>query len=175
MNLRQQRGVGLIEVLVAMLILSVAILGFVALQVRATVATEEALKRSDALILLNGLAEKIRLNSQADYRVAIPKTQPHCATTHNCQPHEQALLDLYQQQQLANSKLIQLGVSDCPNTSAQQSRLCLIAAWNETQPIVAARHVSQRCLNDNGTQQDSIAADAGKYADNPDCLVLEAY
>jgi type IV pilus assembly protein PilV len=175
MNLKQQRGVGLVEVLVAMLILSLAILGFVALQVRATVATEEALKRSDALILLNGLAEKIRLNSQGDYRVAVPKNQPSCASTQNCSANEQALLDLYLQQQLAQTKLIQIGVSTCPNTSEQQSRLCLIAAWNETQPIVAARHVAKRCLNDNGTEQDGIANDAGKYAANPDCLVLEAY
>lgn len=175
MSLKQQQGVGLMEVLVAMLILSVAILGFVALQVRATVATEEALKRSDALILLHGLAEKIRLNAQADYRVVIPKQLPSCAQTQDCSPNQQAQVDLYQQQQLAKSKLIQIGVADCPNTSVQQSRLCLIASWNETQPIVAARHIEQRCLNDNGTESDSIANDAGRYADNPDCLVLEAY
>jgi type IV pilus assembly protein PilV len=175
MSLQQQRGVGLVEVLVAMLILSLAILGFVALQVRATVATEEALKRSDALILLNGLAEKIRLNSSANYRVAVPQSLPACAATQNCSPDQQALLDLYQQQQIASSKLIQIGVSGCPNTSSQQNRLCLIAAWNQTQPIIAARNVPNRCLNDNGSNQDSLANDAGKYADNPDCLVLEAY
>lgn len=36
-----QKGVGMMEVLVAMVILSIAILGFVALQVRATAATDE--------------------------------------------------------------------------------------------------------------------------------------
>lgn len=174
MSVQQQRGVGLIEVLVAMLILSVAILGFVALQVRATVATEEALKRSDALILLNGLAEKIRLNSQGNYRVSIPKALPSCAMTQHCDANQQAELDLYQQQKIATTKLIQLGVEGCPNTSEQQSRLCLIAAWNETQPIVAARHITHRCLNDNGPEPE-FARDAGKYADDSDCLVLEAY
>lgn len=174
MSLQQQRGVGLIEVLVAMLVLSLAVLGFVALQVRATVATEEALKRSDALILLNGLAEKIRLNSQGNYRVAIPTKLPACADTQNCDANQQAELDLYQQQQIASSKLIKIAVDHCPNTSSEQTRLCLIAAWNETQPIIAARHVAARCLNDNGSE-DSIAQDAGKYANDPDCLVLEAY
>ena len=57
--LKAQKGVGMMEVLVSIVILSIAILGFVALQVRATVATEEAIKRSDALIMLNGLAEKM--------------------------------------------------------------------------------------------------------------------
>ncbi|WP_298141805.1 type IV pilus modification protein PilV [uncultured Acinetobacter sp.] len=174
MNLHAQRGVGLIEVLVAMLILSVAILGFVALQVRATVATEEALKRSDALILLNGLAEKIRVNSSGNYRVSIPTALPSCATTQDCNVDQQAQLDLYQQQQVANSKTIQIGVDFCPNTSAQQQRLCLIAAWNETQPVIAARSVEHRCLNDNGSD-NAVALDAGRYANDPDCLVLEAY
>ena len=174
MSLHTQRGVGLIEVLVAMLILSVAILGFVALQVRATVATEEALKRSDALILLNGLAEKIRLNSSGNYRVSIPSTLPACATTQDCNVDQQAQLDLYQQQQVANNKSIQIGVDFCPNTSAQQQRLCLMAAWNETKPVIAGRSVEHRCLNDNGSD-NTVAADAGRYANDPDCLVLEAY
>ena len=174
MSLQQQRGVGLIEVLVAMLVLSLAVLGFVALQVRATVATEEALKRSDALILLNGLAEKIRLNSSGNYLIAVPKSPPSCMTSQNCDANAQASVDLYQQQQIATTKQIRMGVASCPNTSEQQKRLCLMAAWNETQPIIAGRNVSQRCLNDNGEEQE-IAPDAGKYANDPDCLVLEAY
>lgn len=174
MSLQRQRGVGLVEVLVAMVILSIAILGFVALQVRATVSTEEALKRSDALILLSGLAEKIRLNSSGNYRISIPNVLPSCAISQDCGADEQAKVDLYQQQQVAITKSIQLGVTNCPNTSAQQPRLCLIAAWNETQPIVAARNVEHRCLNDNGNEE-SMALDAGRYANDPDCLVLEAY
>ncbi len=67
-NSHYQKGVGLMEVLVAMLILAIAILGYAALQVRATTATEESMKRSDALIILNGLAEKIRLNPNGDYK-----------------------------------------------------------------------------------------------------------
>ena len=174
MSLQLQRGVGFIEVLVAMLVLSLAILGFVALQVRATVATEEALKRSDAIILLNGLAEKIRLNSQANYRLDVPDRQPSCSALYSCTPQEQAKLDLYQQQQIAKTKHMQIGVDFCPNTSSEQKRLCLIAAWNETLPIIAARNVEHRCLNDDG-RDNTPAQDAGRYANNPDCLVLEAY
>lgn len=169
-QLSVQRGVGLVEVLVAMLILSVAILGFIALQVRATVATEEALKRSDALIILNGLAEKIRLNRDGNYQVAWPKERPNCSQTQGCDANQQALVDLYQQQVLAESKLIRLGVDTCPNTSSQQSRLCLLAAWNETEPLIAAQNVQNRCLNDN-----TAAEHSGKYAGEPSCLVLEAY
>ena len=38
-NISRQKGVGLMEVLVAMLILAIAILGYAALQVKATAAT----------------------------------------------------------------------------------------------------------------------------------------
>lgn len=55
-----QQGVGLIEVLVAVLLLSVAILGFSALQVRAVSATDESLVRTKSLTLVRNLAEVMR-------------------------------------------------------------------------------------------------------------------
>lgn len=55
-----QRGVGLIEVLVAVLLLSVAVLGFSALQVRAVSATDESLVRTKSLTLVRNLAEVMR-------------------------------------------------------------------------------------------------------------------
>lgn len=42
---RNQKGVGLIEIIVALLILSIGILGFIALQYRAVEATSEAINR----------------------------------------------------------------------------------------------------------------------------------
>ncbi|MFV5501899.1 type IV pilus modification protein PilV [Acinetobacter sp. 226] len=162
--MKTQHGVGMMEVLVAIVILSIAILGFVALQVRATVATEEAIKRSDALVILHGLAEKIRLNSAGDYSQAIPTTKIECTLDSSCISDDQALADLYEQQQFAKNKNITLGVVSCPNTSANQNRICLIAAWNETEAEVAGANETNECLNSNG-----------KYVSNSDCLVLEAY
>lgn len=175
MNKMMQQGVGLVEVMVAMLILALAILGFITMQVRATISTEEALKRADALIILNGLAEKIRLNRGGDYDVAIPEVHPKCKRAGHCDTDEQVLLDLFMQQQFASSKAIQLGVDHCPNTSDQQTRLCLMAAWNETLPIIAAQDQPQRCLNDDSMSQGETTQVAGRYAGHPSCLVLEAY
>lgn len=160
-----QKGVGMMEVLVSMLILTVAILGFVAVQVQATVATQEALKRSDAIVILNGLAEKIRLNSSANYNVSIPTSAPACLATSTCTSANQVAVDLYNQQALATTKFIKLGVSSCPNTSTAQARICLIAAWNDTTPTIAATTSTNRCLNSTD----------GKYASKSNCLVLEAY
>lgn len=165
LKLQHQKGVGLMEILVALLILSVGILGFVALQVRATVATGEALKRSDAMLILSGLGEKIRINSSGNYKVTIPTTEPACVSETNCNSNNQALADLYNQNQIALSKGIKLGVVDCVNTSTSQPRLCLIAAWNNTNPTIAASSVKGTCLNSSD----------GKYLSDADCLVLEAY
>ena len=160
-----QKGVGMMEVLVAMVILSIAILGFVALQVRATAATDEALNRSDALVILNGLAEKIRINTTGNYKAAVPTTVPTCVAAKNCNSDKQALADLYAQKQFADTKGISLGVADCANTSSAQTRLCLIAAWDSTTATIGAGTVSDRCLNSTD----------GKYAPDSHCLVLEAY
>ena len=55
-----QRGVGLVEVLVAVLLLSVAVLGFSALQMRAISATDESLVRTKSLTVVRNLAEIMR-------------------------------------------------------------------------------------------------------------------
>ena len=72
-----QRGVGMIEVLVAMLLLAIGVLGYAALQVRAVEATSEALNRSQSMVILRGLAEKIRVNNAAQLDTpAIPANPP---------------------------------------------------------------------------------------------------
>lgn len=55
-----QKGVGLIEVMVAVLLLSIAVLGFSALQMRAINATDESLVRTKSLTLVRNLSEIMR-------------------------------------------------------------------------------------------------------------------
>lgn len=167
-NISRQKGVGLMEVLVAMLILAIGILGYAALQVKATAATEESMKRSDALILLNGLAEKIRLNPTGNYKAAIPTALPNCSS--GCNADSQALYDLKQYNDVAATKGITLGIINCLNTSTSQERLCLIAAWNDTEAITNAKASSEAEEPENAC----ITTD-GKYVSDSNCLVLEAY
>lgn len=61
----QQRGVGLVEVLVAVLLLSIAVLGFSALQMRAIGATDESLVRTKSLTIVRSLAEVMRAYPEA--------------------------------------------------------------------------------------------------------------
>ena len=60
MKTYQQQGVGLVEVMVAVLLLSVAVLGFSALQVRAVGATDESMMRTKSLTLVRNLSEIMR-------------------------------------------------------------------------------------------------------------------
>lgn len=59
----QQRGVGLIEVLVAVLVLATGILGLVSMQLNAKRTGNEAVQRVTAVYLAQGLAEKMRMNN----------------------------------------------------------------------------------------------------------------
>lgn len=62
---KSQQGVGMIEVLVALLLLAIGVIGFAALQLRAVDATNEALSRVQAMNLARDLAERIRINPYA--------------------------------------------------------------------------------------------------------------
>ncbi len=60
-----QNGVALIEVLVAVLLLSIGLIGYSALQVRAVKATQSSLQRSAASILAANIIESMRANKSA--------------------------------------------------------------------------------------------------------------
>ncbi len=71
-GVKAQRGVALIEVLIAFLILSVGLVGFSALQVRAVKATQSSLQRNDAAMLANFILESMRANKAAAIDPALP-------------------------------------------------------------------------------------------------------
>ncbi len=60
-----QHGVGLIEVLVSVLLLSIAVLGFSALQIRAVSATDESLVRTKSLTVVRNISEIMRAYPEA--------------------------------------------------------------------------------------------------------------
>lgn len=88
-----QAGAAMIEVLVAILITAFGILGFVGLQAQTAVSQVEGYQRTQALILINDMAERIALNrTQAAAYVAddIGVTNPaSCAA-----PVTRAAIDL---------------------------------------------------------------------------------
>ena len=167
-NKNNQRGVGMMEVLVAMFILSIGILGFVALQARATEATTEALKRSEALTILQGLAERMRLNSKSDYMDFKNAAVIACDTA-ICTPDQQAKADLKFFNDQSATKNIKIDTIECAQTSVHQKRTCLLAAWDKTSP-------SKGALPDDKSQNiPCLIADGTKYNNGATCMLMEVY
>lgn len=57
-----QRGAAMMELLIAMLIIAFGVLGFVGLQAQTALSQVEGYQRSQALILINDISERISLN-----------------------------------------------------------------------------------------------------------------
>lgn len=64
-HLHPQRGVSMIESLVALLVLAIGVMGLAGLQTRSLVETRHTNARANALLLANDLAERMRLNREA--------------------------------------------------------------------------------------------------------------
>ena len=78
--LQAQRGVALLEVLIAFLILSVGLVGFSALQARALKATQSTLQRTKAVMLANSILDSMRANKA----VAITSPSGYLVSTTTC-------------------------------------------------------------------------------------------
>ncbi len=171
MNTAYQRGVGLMEVLVALLLLAIGVLGYTALQVRAVEASTEATQRSHALFVLKGLAESIRANNtgRTAYQNLVNTAQESvhakaCINSNNlCTAENLARADVAQAQANAGNFGMQLRMEVCPgvaNVTGEETRMCLYAAWGATN--ITANTTA--CMNATGV-----------YVVGSSCLMMELY
>ncbi len=171
-----QKGVGLIEVMVAVLLLSVAVLGFSALQMRAISATDESLVRTQTLSIVRGLAENMRANPAqlATYETVINATDSDTSINTSCQE----LSDRCTSEELATKeatnaavKLNEYGITismvTCPGTADFSEIKCIIAAWGNTQ--------AKMLSNSSGTDSNACANENGVYNRGSTCVIVEAY
>ena len=168
MNMQKtQQGVGLIEVLVALLILAVAILGFVALQVRATEATSEGIYRVQAMNLARDIAEKIRTNRSAvnTYVASFESSAADRVTFTEdcydefCSPAEKADFDVAQSSLAAQRLGMTMNMMTCDGIA--NGRSCIYVAWGETS-----------ATNGEGVNECTTN---GAYRSNSSCIVMETY
>jgi len=99
---RRQRGVSIVEALVAFVILSVGLLGIAGLYLESVRSNRTALTRTAAVQLANDLADRIRANRSAEGAYALqplgtvptgPSTTTACVTS-SCTPAVLASYDL---------------------------------------------------------------------------------
>lgn len=168
-----QQGVGMIEILVALLVLAIGVLGFSFLQMRAIDASHEAMSKLQAMNLARDLSEKIRANSNAytQYQARInAETQTTTAkscvqkgTTNPCvQAADFAHYDAAQIIKNANGLGMSIKMPNCQVSNNLQSRRCIYVAWGKTKPI------------DDASAKDACTH-GGSYLPKAQCIVMELY
>lgn len=176
---RKQKGVGMVEVLVSLLILAIAVMGFVALQVRAIQASQDALIKTQAIHFMQSISESIRVNPEAKAQYAtslntyvLAATKPTASKkcdTQKCTVTEFATFDMYDIARQANEFGIRLGIATCPgiatSTPNNMKRLCILSAWGDTAFTGSASSLNySSCMNSSGS-----------YVSSSKCLLMETY
>lgn len=189
-----QTGVGLIEVMVALLLLAVAILGYSALQGRAIKATNESFERSQSLVIMRNIAEKIHANPSA---VAIYATQLNVtavpttpsnqcglngvAVTPLCTPAQLATAESYKLRADLQNYGFQIQMHPCPNTGGNGAdptsnimfSYCLISAWGDTTATIGSDDetdcLTARVVDDKGVVEQA----GGNYHSKATCMMME--
>ncbi|MGH8493759.1 MAG: type IV pilus modification protein PilV [Moraxellaceae bacterium] len=154
---KTQSGVSMLEVLVALLVTSVGLLGFASLQSRALVSTEDTYQRTQATSLAQDIVDRMRMNGAsplkqsdaanavAGYTTAsnwggsLPAT--NCLGLDKlCSQDEIALYDIAQIRRAVETS------SNLPNGSAivaacESARVCAYVAWGD---VTAAQCVTKK-------------------------------
>lgn len=151
----RQAGFGLIEVLAAVLVLGVGVIGFAALQLRAVHASSDAYARTQAIAIAQDLAERMRVNLTqiAAYRTATnwtsaaPTAAPTtCSTsTADCSAATMATYDVESVRYNAVTLLPQgqVNVEACQGSTLS----CIYVSWDGVLPTAGA---SGECVDATG-------------------------
>ena len=193
MSRLMQQGVGLVEVLVALLLLSVAVLGYSALQGQAIKATNESLERSQSLVMMRTIAEKIHANPSAittyesNLNALGTSNAPSnlcgldgIAITDLCQPAELAAAESFKIRSELQNYDFQIQMHPCPNTGGIGSNAatnimysyCLISAWGDTTPTIGTNE-SIDCLTSRVIDADVVKVAGGSYHPKSTCMMME--
>lgn len=142
---RPQGGFTLVEVLVALALLGVGLLGFASLSVRSLQSSRVALQHTVAAALLDDLAERIRANRIAVMAyaladgVVLDAPAVGCTSPGDCSATELAALDLYLWQQSALAALPEARTSIAVTTFAGGGSMCAVTLqWRDSGDHAAA-------------------------------------
>lgn len=158
---RQQanKGFTLIEVLVAFIVITVGLLGTVALQTNAKQASYDANQRSAALALANDIVERIRANDTTDIVANYNKTfsyqdvlvERNCLNV-RCSSSSIAEYDVYQWQKalrvadntgsLANGTVC---ISPTPTADGNGATIRVVVAWQGRQELNEVTNQNIQC------------------------------
>lgn len=163
-SLPRQRGITLIESLVALIVVALGILGIIGAQMRTLVDTTTTVRRAQAIRLIEDLSERMKVNPNAllgltGYASGYDKKAKDYASadcsSNACAPADQAAYDLKQWKTTVEQTL-PLGLSSTFLTpgetiDANRRQLGVIIAWRENE-----QHISD--TDDKKKFKDNIDA-----------------
>ncbi|MCO8041196.1 type IV pilus modification protein PilV [Acinetobacter bohemicus] len=167
-TINNQRGMGLVEVLVALFVLAIGVLGFIALQYRAVEATEESSARIQAINLGRDLAERMRVNRGAEnvytYHLNTGGKQidraKNCFTATNCTSADFADFDVSEISKKART--VGMTVNYLPCQGNKDERHCIYVAWGDTAAT-------------DGPLGEGNCTSSTAYDPTSTCLIMEVY
>ena len=165
MFIDNQKGVGLLEVMVALMLLGIAVLGFVAMQLRANNISLEADYNMHAVEMARDLHERMRVNREG---LKVFQAGSYTGGTANdcrsgdCLPDDLAKFDFEQVKTNAENLGMSLAIHQCPTSSTTEQRHCIYVAWGDTTATIGA------------TDTDCTKSDA-TYHHNAQCIFMESF
>lgn len=159
--MKYQNGVGLVEVIVAMLLLGGAILGFALVQYKSLDMGAQALRKIEAVNIARNLSERMYFNRTGAYKGIASTDVDKCLNTY-CTANEFAKKDIADITEIAKAKDMSVAILSCPDT--KNLRNCIYVAWDET-------NASQSDSDDNACTD----ATKFKYKSGAHCIVVEAF
>lgn len=157
-----QRGMSLVEVMVALLVLGIGVMGYAALQLRSVKMSEDTYSRSQAMAIAQDAIERVRANidglptylatnwgaelaapaTRCTYTNAIPATP--------CTAAQMVANDVYELRTTVNSMLPTgaIAVAPCDQLT------CVTVSWNET----TVANCDQDDINDDNNDLDNTAS-----------------
>ncbi len=168
-NGKRQSGVGMVEILIALLVLAIGVLGYAGLQLNALKGSEEAHLRASATFIGRDALERILANpdARASYLdkenwnedasdAGDAPDNPTACVTQACSSGDMADWDIDMLSWQAANTLPagRIVVMPCTMTGATSS--CVIVAWNDQTP--------SDCLD----QDDGVAV-----GEDTECVVME--
>ena len=146
---RAQRGITLLESMISIVIVALGILGILGVQLRTLSDTQTAVRRAQAIRLIEDLSERIKLNPNAlgadilaNYAVAEPSNVPDCTAAAGCTAANLALYDIAQWKRTVRSTM-PLGdasvflVADETDTNNRR-QLGVMISWRENERVGAS-------------------------------------
>ncbi len=129
---RQQQGFSLVEVLIALIIMSVGMLGIAGLYVQSMQAGRTSMYRHHAVTLAGDVADRIRANPRAGAVYALAGADNNCvAADTDCSEGEMAAHDIFVWDQQAAESLPNGTVTVAFDNGVNPPEYTITIAWDE--------------------------------------------